>query len=71
MAEDTFRNMVGDAAGKLEVSNKMVKCMARFLNRQNGSNLEGLSGGKTFKHYVYSAYGFLVPENANFDPQSR
>jgi hypothetical protein len=42
-----------------------------FLNRQNGSNLEEviatdmdavkaavLSEGSSFKHYVYSAYGF-------------
>jgi hypothetical protein len=44
--------------------------MSVFLNRQNGSNLEeviatdmdaescGLSEGSSFKHYVYSAYGF-------------
>jgi hypothetical protein len=47
----------------------MVKCTVRFLNRQNGSNLEEVvetdmavvkvrSSVKTFKHYVYSAYGF-------------
>jgi hypothetical protein len=30
MAEDTFRNMVGDAGKFGSESNKMVKCMARF-----------------------------------------
>jgi hypothetical protein len=78
------RNMVYVGAGKFEASNKMVKCMARFLNRQNGSNLEEviatdmdavkaavLSEGSSFKLCIQCVRLFWFRKNANFDPQSR
>jgi hypothetical protein len=73
MAEDTFRNMVGDAGagkfGSIKQDGQMYGPF--FLTVKNGSNLEEviatdmdavkaavLSEGSSFKHYVYSAYGF-------------